>query len=242
MPGICALACRIHCPGRDPHENLNKKFIRSGFLTVPDFRIFISCVSYSNNTFNKALMKTVSKLTLLFIFFVAACTQSKSPTGTFEYKQITIKEANATPTVNIKEYTLITSNKNRDSADAIEILELKRKLPLAMQGKDSVLFESILSKNFTYRGEDEFYKNKEDYIHNRIHASWTIDTVKYQNLVLQFFDGIAILTYRNTLNGTDDKGKAEIEHYSWTDIYVKENNKWKIKGIHEIESRVEYPK
>lgn len=186
-------------------------------------------------------MKTVSKLLSLFIFFVAACTQSKLPPETSEYKQITITEANTTPTVDIKEYTLITTDKNLDSADAVEILELKRKLPLAMQRKDSVLFESILSNYFTYRGEDEFYKSKEDYIQNRIHASWTIDTVEYQNLVLQFFDGTAILTYRNTLHGTDEGGKEDIEHYSWADIYSKENGKWKIKGIHEIESRIEYP-
>ena len=187
-------------------------------------------------------MKTFTKLLSLFILFVAACTQSKSPTGTSEYKQITITESNTTPTVDIKEYILVTTNKSVDSADAIEILGLKRKLPLAMQRKDSILFESILSKNFTYRGEDEFYKNKEDYIHNRIHATWTIDTVKYQNLVLQFFDGIAVLTYRNALNGTDDTGKVDIEHYSWADIYVEENSKWKIRSIHEIESRIEYPK
>lgn len=187
-------------------------------------------------------MKTIFKFLSLVILVNSACTKSKSPTDASEFKQITIPEANTTPRVDIKEYTLITTNKSHDSADAVEILGLKRKLPLAMQRKDSVLFESILSENFTYRGEDEFYKNKEDYINNRIHANWTIDTVKYQNLVLQFCGGMAILTYRNTLNGTDDNGNADIEHYSWADIYTKENGKWKINAIHEIESRVEYPK
>lgn len=186
-------------------------------------------------------MKTVNMLLLLFFILVLACTQIKMPMEASEYKQITISESKTTPTVDIKGYTLISANKTLDGANAVEILELKRKLPLAMQRKDSALFESILSENFTYRGEDEFYNNKEDYIHNRIHATWTIDTVRYRNLVLQFFDGIAILTYRNTLKGTDDKGKADIEHYSWADIYVKENGKWKIKAIHEIESRIEYP-
>lgn len=58
--------------------------------------------------------------------------------------------------------------------------------------------------------------------------------------MLRFFGNIALLTYRNTLSGTDDNGKPDIEHYNWADIYVKEGDKWKIKGIHEIESRVEY--
>jgi Domain of unknown function (DUF4440) len=172
----------------------------------------------------------------------SACNQSKSSEKTSEYQQIIIEEANLTPTVDIKNYTLITNNIGFDSINAIEILKLKRSLPLAMQRKDSTLFDNILSIDFTYTGEDEFYKNKKDYIHNRINAKWTIDTVKYQNLVLQFFNEVAILTYRNILNGSDDDGKADIEHYSWTDIYTKENGKWKIKGIHEIESKVEYTK
>lgn len=152
-----------------------------------------------------------------------------------------IAESNLTPTVDIRNFTLISNNINADSINSIEILKLKRNLPLAMQRKDSILFENILSNSFTYRGEDEFYKNKQDFINNRIHATWTIDTVRYENLVLQFFDEIAILTYRNVLNGSDENGKSDIEHYNWADIYTRENGKWKIVGIHEIESRIEYP-
>ena len=186
-------------------------------------------------------MKTIIKLFSLFIICITVCNQSESQTTNAEYVQIVITESNSTPTVDIKEYTLITTNKSEDSANAVEILKLKRKFPLAMQRKDRTLFETILSNSFTYRGEDEFQKNKEEYIHNRIHAGWTIDTVKYQNLVLQFFGDISVLTYRNTLNGTDDSGNEEIEYYSWAEIYMKENGKWKIKGLHEIESRVEFP-
>ena len=187
-------------------------------------------------------MKSLYILFGVVTFFNFGCNQSQSTEKTTDYEEILITEANLNPTVDIKNYTLVTNNVHLDSIDAIEILKLKRNLPLAMQRKDSALFDSILSIDFTYRGEDEFYKNKKDYIHNRINAHWTIDTVKYQNLVLQFFDDIAVLTYRNTLNGTDDNSRADIEHYSWADIYKKENGKWKIKGIHEIESRVEYPK
>lgn len=105
-------------------------------------------------------MKVLYKIHLLLISFIVACMQSKSPMGAAEYRQITIAETNTTPTVDIKEYTLITTNESFDSADAVEILELKRKLPLVMQKKDSLLFESILSDDFSYRGEDEFYNHR----------------------------------------------------------------------------------
>ena len=185
----------------------------------------------------KSLFALLTAVTILNL----SCRQRESTANTSEYKQIIIPEANLTPTVDIRDFTLVSNNIIADSINAIEILKIKRNLPLAMQRKDSVLFENILATTFTYRGEDEFYKNKKDYIHNRINASWTIGKVKYENLVLQFFDDLAILTYRNVLNGTDDSGKADTEHYNWADIYVKENGKWKVKAIHEIESRIEYP-
>ena len=140
---------------------------------------------------------------------------------------------------NIKNFDLITNNVKADSTDAKEIMQVKRKLPLAMQGKDSALFNEILAKGFTMRGEKEFL-NRSDYIKNRVAGTWTIDTVKYQNLALQFFGDIAVLTYRNILNGTDDFGKADTEYYSWADIYIKENGKWKIGAIHNIDARIEY--
>lgn len=158
-----------------------------------------------------------------------------------KYLQLTIKEDNATPTVDIKNVNLITNNVEADSTNAKEIMQVKRKLPLAMQGKDSTLFNEILAKGFTMRGEKEFL-NRSDFIKNRVTGTWTIDTVKYQNLALQFFGDIAVLTYRNILNGTDDFGKADTEYYSWADIYIKENGKWKIGGIHNIDARIDYAK
>lgn len=181
----------------------------------------------------------------VIVILTLSCNQNKAPEAVSHAKekavQLVLIEDNLTPTVDIRSFTLITSDPGKDSVEAREILQLKRNLPLAMQKKDSSLFSHILASSFTYRGEDEFYSDKRSYIQNRIHASWTIDTVKYQNLVLQFFEGIAMITYRNTLSGTDDNGKPDIEHYNWAEVYVKEDGHWKIKSIHEIESRVEYP-
>ena len=179
--------------------------------------------------------------TLVSILTIFSACNERTPSNDSgkTYLQLIIKEDNVTPTVDIKNFNLITNNLKADSADAIEIMQVKRKLPLAMQGKDSALFNEILAKGFTMRGEKEFL-NRSDFIKNRVTGTWTIDTVKYQNLALQFFGNIAVLTYRNILNGTDDFGKADTEYYSWADIYIKENGKWKIGAIHNIAARIEY--
>lgn len=182
------------------------------------------------------LIKTITILTL-----ISACNEQKpSNVVDKEYVQLVIKEDNITPTIDIKSFTLITNNAEADSVDAKEIMQLKRKAPLAMQTKDSALFNDIIANKFVGRSEDEFYNNKNEFIKNRVSGTWTIDTVKYENVVLQFFGEVAVLTYRNILQGTDDFGKPDIEHYCWADFYFKENGKWKGGGGHRIDKRIEY--
>jgi len=158
-----------------------------------------------------------------------------------EFQQIFLSDpdSSSTPTVLIPGLTFVTDNLEIEKKDALEILKLKHRLPLAMQTKNRDLFEDILAKGFTFRAETEFF-NRADYISNRVSGTWTIDTVKFENLVLQLFDKKALLTYKNTLKGTDDKGNIDIENYSWADIYVKQGDNWKVLGIHEIDSRIEY--
>ena len=155
-------------------------------------------------------------------------------------QQITVIEENGTPTIDIKSFSLVGDSSEAQIADAKEILKVKRKWPLAMQEKSRKLFEEILSKDFTIRGEDEFFGNREDYIKDREKGNWGIDTVRYENLVLQFFGDVAVLTYRNKLTGTDIAGIPNKEFYTWADMFKKEDGAWKIGASHCIDARVEY--
>ncbi|MCB9080294.1 MAG: nuclear transport factor 2 family protein [Lewinellaceae bacterium] len=149
---------------------------------------------------------------------------------------------NTTPTVIIDHCRLITNNPAVDSLEARAVLAVKRGLPLAMQGKDSTLFETILASNFSFTSDSTEFFNRNAYIQDRIHGTWTIDTVTYQNLTLQFLrPDLGLLTYKNVLRGTDDKGQPDLEYYTWADIFIKENKQWKYLVVHGIDSRVEYP-
>jgi len=179
---------------------------------------------------------------------IAACSGGKTENNSSladkkpgKLQQFVVAENNLTPTVDIKNFTLICDDSAAYITDAKEIMKVKRNWPLAMQRKDSALFDEILADDFSFRASYEFYPDKKSYISNRVSGTWTIDTVYYENLALQFFNDMAILTYHNKLIGTDSIGKPDIEHYAWADFYVKENNKWKIKGSHEIDARIEYP-
>ncbi len=178
---------------------------------------------------------------LILLAMIYGCNEPVNPVTTSgSFQQININEENTTPTVDIRSFALITNDRTKDSMDAREILKVKRNFPLAMQRKDSLLFEQILAKSFTFRADDEFF-NREDYIQNRIHGTWNIDTVRYQNLALQIMGELALLTYKNSLNGTDDAGRSNLEKYTWADLYGKEDGKWKLLSVHCIDAKIEYP-
>lgn len=181
----------------------------------------------------------ISILSLLFILGCNTKTDEKNTTSSFEQQFISTPDSLILTTILIPGLTLITENYDNDQDDALEILQLKYKFPLAMQTKNRKIFEAIFAEEFVFRADDEFF-NREDYINNRVKGTWEIDTVKYQNLTLQFYEDKAVLSYKNVLDGTDDSGKPTLEYYTWADVYVKENTGWKLLSCFNIDSRVEY--
>ncbi|MFT3796519.1 nuclear transport factor 2 family protein [Flavobacterium sp.] len=152
-----------------------------------------------------------------------------------------IQLENSTPTVDIQKFTLIENSENDLKNEAKEILTVKRKWPLAMQSQNPAEFDSILAKDFTFKGIGEFF-NRKDYIENRVKPDdWKITFVKYENVCLEFInDNLAILSYKNSIKNVNSKTKEiESEIISWVDIYIKENNNWKIKSAHAIDYRLE---
>lgn len=161
---------------------------------------------------------------------------------TSNYSTIVISEDNSTPSVDISKYTLINDFQKDRRNDAKEILKVKRKWPLAMQSLNPLEFDSILSKNFTFKGSDKFF-TRSDYIKNRTTPDeWKITFVKYDNVTLQFFGDTGILSYVNHVtNKNVNTGAIEYERISWVDIYVIEDSKWKIGAAHSIDYRLELP-
>lgn len=169
----------------------------------------------------KKLLTAILLLTALFSF------------GQSEYKLVYIKTDLNTPTARIDTLTLITNNILRDSANAQALIHAKVLLPLAMQKHDAVLFDSVLAKEFIYHDEEAFF-NRQEYIHDRVNGKWTITDVQYENVVLEFYEDIAVLSYRNVVKETDEFGKPQTFVWFWTDIWTNENGRWKLKVLRAI--------
>jgi ketosteroid isomerase-like protein len=177
----------------------------------------------------------------LLYLLICAVVFSCKPTGkSTESKLTVISEINATPTVDIDKYSLVLAADEDRKKDAEEILSLKRKWPLVMQSPRFKGLDTLLSKDFTFVDNGRLF-NKAAYIEDRLKLSdWKITHVKYENLSLQFFGELALLTYRNRVTNEQLKTKEiEVERINWADIYVKENDKWKIKSAHVVDVKIE---
>lgn len=176
------------------------------------------------------------------LILLSACSEKQVDAGHKDellYNAVVVKENNRTPSVDIDQYLLVTHQQEKRENDAREILKLKRDWPLVMQAPNRIGFDTLLSRNFTFTGDGRVL-NREDYIRDRLAPSdWKITHVKYENLSLQFFGNVALLTYRNEVKNEHLKtGEVEIEYIHWADIYVLEENKWKIGGSHTIDVKV----
>lgn len=156
-----------------------------------------------------------------------------TPTG-YSSETITLTD-DTTATVHIDKYVLITQPGKDRRQDAADILTVKRKWPLAMQSLQQADFENILADGFTFIADGKLM-NRAEYIKNRTTPDdWIITDVIYENLTLQFFDTLAVLSYSNQVNNLNTQTKArETEQIHWVDMYTKENNTWKIAAAHVI--------
>jgi hypothetical protein len=183
---------------------------------------------------------------LLSVSFIVSCSDAAQELESFSepgeeavVQEISLRDNN-TPTVDIDRYVLVNRPSADRAHDAAEILQVKRKWPLAMQSQRVADFDSILASDFTFFGEGRLL-NRAAYIKDRTTASeWKITHVKYDNLTLQFFGDVAVLSYRNRVNNAHATTKAvETEFIDWVDIYRKEKGRWMICGAHVVEFRMQ---
>jgi hypothetical protein len=187
-------------------------------------------------------MKLFPLMLLAVILVLGGCTAAEhSSTNAIStvrtFSQVKLVTQSKYPTVGIREYTLITDDVEARRADAEAIMQVKIEIPRAMQTKDPAQFDRILARNFTFRGEEEFF-NRDDYIKNRVTSPNRVKTADYQNIVLQFFGDYALLTYRNIVEDEPGGPTAWKAAITWADIFVKEDGQWKIGAVHGIDLKM----
>jgi hypothetical protein len=110
--------------------------------------------------------------------------------------QVSITYETGNSNIGIDGYTLISNNAEAHRADAEAVMQVKQHVPLAVHTKDRAVFEKILVRDFVFRGEPGMLR-RENYMSNRTNPSGgNVLTADYENIALQCFGDIAVMTYR----------------------------------------------
>jgi hypothetical protein len=183
-------------------------------------------------------MQRIASALVPVLFLLSSGAATRQDPNDRKHREMKLQVEAKTHGIDIDTYTLITDNPEEDRRDAEAIMQVKVAWPRAMQTKDRALFERILARGFTFRASGGLLE-REAYIRDRVERPEAIGSVRYENLVLQLFGRVAVLTYRNIVNVTAATGKAEKWYLSWADVFVQERGKWRIGASHLISEQVE---
>lgn len=152
--------------------------------------------------------------------------------------RMTMPPSHRVPGVALDGYTLIAADSAAYHQRAEAVMAVKLAWPLAVRTKDAALFDRILARDFTLREADGTLYDRKAYIRDRVHSPEQVVAVRYENVVLQFFGPLALLTYRNVLDHRAPTGRPDTLRLTWADIFVEENGNWRIGASHLIDERV----
>lgn len=176
-------------------------------------------------------------LLLLPILLVASPMPAQQRTSVIAWR-MTTPPGHRVPGVTLDAYTLIAGDSAAYHQRAEAVMAVKLAWPLAVRTKDAALFDRILARDFTLREADGTLYDRKTYIRDRVHSPERVVAVRYENVVLQFFGPLALITYRNVLDHRDPTGSADPLRLTWADIFVEENGNWRIGASHLIDERV----
>jgi ketosteroid isomerase-like protein len=114
------------------------------------------------------------------------------------------------------------------------ILLLEEEIFGAVKGRDANLLESLLTDDFVYRspgqetGRDEFLKLCATF-------PYEITSIRGEELKVNVYDNLAVVTGLQFAKAKGDEGKEETSVVAFTDVFVKQKDKWMLSLAHAVE-------
>lgn len=172
------------------------------------------------------------KLILVIVAFATVITACNTEIKKIESKEepilIKVNLLQDSTTARINEYTLATSDPNKDSIESRKIIDLKIGLIDAIEKRDSAFLIENLHESFSFISGESFY-NKHDFINQRLYESLDVSTFRLIKPALHIIDNTAVLSFVQF----NKDGATEFKSF-WTDVFSKTNGEWKLTAIHKF--------
>ncbi len=112
------------------------------------------------------------------------------------------------------------------SAAADELKQIENDWVNAVKTKNAARLGEILADDWVGLGWDGQQSDKAKALANLKAAGYTLDTIEMGPMHVRIFGDSAVVNGSDTEKSTE-KGKDTSGKYIWTDVFVKQNGKWK---------------
>ncbi|MGH9755650.1 MAG: nuclear transport factor 2 family protein [Blastocatellia bacterium] len=130
-------------------------------------------------------------------------------------------------------------NKAKDSEKLTrtrqEILQVEQEVFTAVKNQDTIALERILTDDFVYRSPGSQEVGKADFLKLLASLPYKIVSIWGEELKVNVYGNTAVMTGLQFAKAQTGEGKEETSVVMFTDVFVKQKDKWMLSLAHAVD-------
>lgn len=114
------------------------------------------------------------------------------------------------------------------------ILRLEEEIFVAVRSRDAEALERVLTNDFVYRNPGREV-GRDDFLKLCAAFPYEITSIKGEELKVNVYGSLAVVTGLQFAKTRGDKGKEETSVVAFTDVFVKDKDKWMLSLAHAVD-------
>ena len=114
------------------------------------------------------------------------------------------------------------------------LLFLEEEIFTAIKNRDTDTLERILTDDFVYRSPGQ-ETSRDEFLKLCATFPYEITSIRGEELKVNVYDNLAVVTGLQFAKAKGDEGKEETSVVAFTDVFVKQKDKWMLSLAHAVE-------
>jgi ketosteroid isomerase-like protein len=114
------------------------------------------------------------------------------------------------------------------------ILLLEEEIFGAVKSRDASLLDRVLTDDFIYRSRGKEV-GRDDFLELCATFPYEITSIRGEDLKVNVYENLAVVTGFQFAKAKGDEGKEETSVVAFTDVFVKQNDKWMLSLAHAVD-------
>jgi uncharacterized protein (TIGR02246 family) len=128
-----------------------------------------------------------------------------------------------------------TNDPDKLSKAQREILQVEEQVFAAVKNQDTESLRRILTDDFVYRSPGNDEVAKDDFLKLSASFPFKIVSIRGEEMKVNVYGDTAVLTGLQLARTRNDEGKEETSAVMFTDVFVKQNGKWRLALAHAVD-------